>query len=72
MTPVFVIEGKVIPCLESSVFFHSRYDEAEVSHNEFLVHVQYFSTSSILVTPHGKNFGGKMVVRIVCCFADEG
>ena len=32
----------------------------------FLVRVQYASASSLVVTPHGKKFGGEMVVIIAC------
>ena len=71
MTPVFFIKGKVRPCLEQSIFVHSRYDKAEVVKNGFLVREQYASTSSLVVTPHGKKFGGEMVVRIASQFFDE-
>ena len=39
--------------------------------DEFLVHVQYASVPSLVITPRGKKFGGEMVVRIVCHFSDE-
>ena len=72
MTPVFFIKGKVCPYLERSVFFRSRYDEAEVLHNGFLVPMQYASALSLVVAPSGKKSGGNMVVRIACHFAYEG
>ena len=37
-----------------------------------LVRVHYASTSSFVVTPHGKKFGGEMVVRIAFDFENEG
>ena len=40
--------------------------------NGFLVHVQYASASCIVVTPSGKNFGGKMVVTIARHFPNKG
>ena len=65
MLPVSVIEGKVCPCFERSCFVHSRYDEAEVVNDGFLVLVYYTSTLSLVVARHGENFDGKMVVRVV-------
>ena len=58
--------------IERSVFFHSRYDEAEVVNDGFLVRVQYTSASSLVITPHGKKFGGKMFIIILCHFDNEG
>ena len=60
------------PCLERSGFVHSRYNKAELVKNGFLVRVQYASTLSLVVTPHGKKFGAKMVIRIARHFANKG
>ena len=49
MLPVSVIEVKVRPYFERSVFVHSRYDEAEVVNDIFLVRVNYTSASSLVV-----------------------
>ena len=72
MPSVFFIKGKVRPCLERSVFVHSRYDKAEVVKNGFLVREQYASTSSLVVTPHGKKFDRKIVTIIAYQFDDKG
>ena len=69
--PLFVIKRKVHPCLEHSSFVHSRYDKSEVVGCVLLAHVKYASVSSLVVTSHGKNFGGKMVIRDACHFSDE-
>ena len=37
-----------------------------------LVHVQYTSMFSLLVTPRGKKFGENLVIIIACHFANEG
>ena len=58
--------------LEHSSFFHSRYDEAEVFNGGFIFCVKYASLSSLLVTPHGKKFGGNTVVIIACQFSNKG
>ena len=60
------------PCIERSGFVHSRYDEAEVVNDGFIVRVQYASMSSLAVTPRGNKFGGNIVVRITCYFFNEG
>ena len=39
---------------------------------EALLCVQYASVSSLVITPHGKKFGGDMVTSIACHFYDEG
>ena len=72
MPPVFIIKGKVHPFLERYGFVHSRYDKAELVNNGFLVHVQYTSAFSLVVTRRGNKFGGKMVVIIVYHFTDKG
>ena len=72
MSPVSVIEGKVRPCFERYGFSQTRYDEAEVTSNGFLVRVQYTSTSYLVVAPRGEKFGGNMVIRIACQFVNEG
>ena len=71
MMPVFVIEGKLHPCIEHSVFVHSRYDEAEVVNDGFIVCVHYISALSLLVSPRVKKFGGNMVVIIACHFSNK-
>ena len=70
MIPVFVIEGKVHPCVERSHFVHPRYDEADVVDDGLIFHVQYTPASSLVVTPRGKNLGGNLIVRIVYHFAN--
>ena len=72
MTPVFIIEVKVSSYLERYNFVHSRYDEAEVVHNEFIICMRYTSALYLVVTPLGIKFGGNMVVIIVCHFPNEG
>ena len=72
MLPVSVIDGKVRPCFERSSFVHSWYDESEVVSNGFLVRVQYTSVLSLVVAPHGANFGWKMVVRLAHHFSNKG
>ena len=56
------------PCFEPSGFVHSRYTEADVVNDVFIVCMQYTSTSSLVVVPRGEKFGGKMVVRVACHF----
>ena len=56
---------------ERSGFVHSKYDKAEVVNNGFLVRDHYTSASSLLVAPCGEKFGGKMVVRAACHFANR-
>ena len=71
MSPVYVIDGKVLPCFERYGFVHSWYYEAEVVNNGFIVRVQYNSTSSLVVAPCGEKFGGNMVVRVACHFSNK-
>ena len=40
--------------------------------NGFIFCVYYTSTSSLVITPHSKKLGGKMVIRIVFHFSYEG
>ena len=72
MTPVFFIKGKVRPYIERSVFFHYRYDESEVVNDGIIVHDQYASVSSLVVTPRDKKFDGMMAIIIASHFSDEG
>ena len=60
------------PCLERSGFVHSGYDEAEVVSDGFLFRLQYTYASFLVVAPRGEKFGGNMVIRVACYFADKG
>ena len=71
MLPVLVIEGKVRPCLGHSIFFQSRYDKAEFVNDGCLVHMQYTSALSLVITPRGKKFGGKIIIVIACHLVDK-
>ena len=71
MTPVFFIKGKLHPYRDRSGFTHSGYDVAEVVDDGILVHVQYDSMLSLVVTQRGKKFFGKMFIRIACQFDNE-
>ena len=53
-------QGKSVPKYLVLRFSHSRYDEAEVSKNVFIVHMKYAPTPSLMVTPRGKKFGGNI------------
>ena len=53
-------------------FFHYRYDESQIVDDGLIFLVQYASASYPVVTPRGKNFCGKMFIRIACHFDDEG
>ena len=72
MSPVSVIKLKLRPCFDISGFVHSRYDEAEVVNDGFIVHVKYTFASSLFVAPCGDKFDGEMVVRFACQFANSG
>ena len=72
MVPVFFIEGKVQPCIECSSFIQSRYEEAKVVNDGLIFLVQYTFAFSLVVTPRGKTFCGRMVVIIACHFDYEG
>ena len=72
MPLVFVIEGKVSPCIERSIFFHSRYDKTKVVNDGFIFYVQYTSASFLMVSPRCEKFDGKIFIRVAGHFADKG